>query len=364
MKRGYKVSIGGSFFAGSGGGGKTQTQNERDNQQINQDTDDNDDLQPQPDMPDAELQQQQQKQPRMLARNNAPGIKDNKKVSGKQNQRDNHQMAEECKTKNKQDRKIGHATSQKAATDDGKHNGRNSSRTTRINNIKHNDARIITVSIANHITGNTTNKENQEARQSQRKPRRHQRTHATYRKNTDISRIGLIQEYEGGTEILVAVVTQENTSDDNASGKKQGSVEVCLEETRNNAAWVNQRKGCVNNRRKPRHEKGNRKSTSKQLTTHFLYRLEAPLYLSADKDTHFDISTIIIAIGLLHSWKPKQDSPTRPNQTHQGHETQQKRKGEHKPKQQKTELRQTTRLRPARRLQKGKMGSPKHAPPD
>jgi hypothetical protein len=34
-----------------------------------------------------------------LSRYNTPGIKDNKKVSGKQNQPDKHQMAEECKTK-------------------------------------------------------------------------------------------------------------------------------------------------------------------------------------------------------------------------------------------------------------------------
>jgi hypothetical protein len=36
MKRGYKVSIRGSFFAGSGGGGKTGKQNGRDNQQYDQ----------------------------------------------------------------------------------------------------------------------------------------------------------------------------------------------------------------------------------------------------------------------------------------------------------------------------------------
>jgi hypothetical protein len=102
MKIGYKICMGGSFFAGNGGGGKTQRQNKRGNQQINQDTEDNNNCQPQPDMPDAQPQQQQQKQPRMLsnlARYNAPGIKDNKKVAGKRNQRDNHQMAKECETK-------------------------------------------------------------------------------------------------------------------------------------------------------------------------------------------------------------------------------------------------------------------------
>jgi hypothetical protein len=79
LKKGYKVSIGGSFFARSGSGSKTQRQNGRGNQQIDQDTDDNkDDLQPQSDMPDAQPPQQQQKQPRMLTnleRYNAPGIK-------------------------------------------------------------------------------------------------------------------------------------------------------------------------------------------------------------------------------------------------------------------------------------------------
>jgi hypothetical protein len=34
-----------------------------------------------------------------LARYNAPGIKDNKKVTGKRNQRDRHQMADECEKK-------------------------------------------------------------------------------------------------------------------------------------------------------------------------------------------------------------------------------------------------------------------------
>jgi hypothetical protein len=103
MKRGYKVSIGESFFAGSGGGSKTERQNGRGNQQSDQDTDDDDEQpQPQSDMPDAQTQQTQPRQPRMLtnlARYNAPRIKDNEKVSGKQNQRNNHQMAEECEMK-------------------------------------------------------------------------------------------------------------------------------------------------------------------------------------------------------------------------------------------------------------------------
>jgi hypothetical protein len=103
MKRGYKLSIGGSFFAGSGGGSKTGKQNGRGNQQNDQDTDDNDEEpQPQQDLQEAQPLRSQQKQPRMLtnlARYNAPGFKDNNEVSGKQNQRDRHQMAAECETK-------------------------------------------------------------------------------------------------------------------------------------------------------------------------------------------------------------------------------------------------------------------------
>jgi hypothetical protein len=56
---------------------------------------------PQPEQ-DQDAQPQQQKQPRMLtnlARYNAPGIKDNKNVTGKWNQRNRHQMADECKKK-------------------------------------------------------------------------------------------------------------------------------------------------------------------------------------------------------------------------------------------------------------------------
>jgi hypothetical protein len=48
MKRGYKVSMGGSFFAGSRSGGNAQRKNGRGNQQIDLDTDDEDNLQPQP----------------------------------------------------------------------------------------------------------------------------------------------------------------------------------------------------------------------------------------------------------------------------------------------------------------------------
>jgi hypothetical protein len=51
---------------------------------------------------DQDAQPRQRKQPRMLknlARYNAPGIKDNKNVTGKRNQRDRHQMADECEKK-------------------------------------------------------------------------------------------------------------------------------------------------------------------------------------------------------------------------------------------------------------------------
>jgi hypothetical protein len=52
--------------------------------------------------PDQDAQPQQRKQPRMLtnlARYNAPGIKDNKNITGKRNQRNRHQMADECEKK-------------------------------------------------------------------------------------------------------------------------------------------------------------------------------------------------------------------------------------------------------------------------
>jgi hypothetical protein len=101
MKRGYEVSIGGSFFAGSGGGAKMGKQDGRGNQQDDTDTDD-DQGEPQPEQDIQDTQPQQGKQPRMitnLARYNAPGSKDNKNVSGKRNQCDKHQMAAECEKK-------------------------------------------------------------------------------------------------------------------------------------------------------------------------------------------------------------------------------------------------------------------------
>jgi hypothetical protein len=108
-----------------------------------------------------------------LARYNAPGIKDNKKVSGKRNQRDRHQMADECDKKRD---KIQHATQGKTAKNDGKDKGRNISRTTGINIIEYNNTKIITnsipsiitVNITNHVKRNitSTNKENKQARKS------------------------------------------------------------------------------------------------------------------------------------------------------------------------------------------------------
>jgi hypothetical protein len=100
MKRGYKVSIGGSFFAGSGGSAQMRQQDGTGNQHDNQETDD-DKGGPQPEQ-DLDAQPQQQKQPRMLtnlARYNEPRIKDNENVTGKRNQGNRHQMADECEKK-------------------------------------------------------------------------------------------------------------------------------------------------------------------------------------------------------------------------------------------------------------------------
>jgi hypothetical protein len=97
MKRGYEVSSGGSFFAGSRGSAQMGQQEGTGNQHDNPDMDDNKGG-PQPEQ-DQDAQPQQRKQPRMLtilARYNAPGIKDNKNVTGKQNQGNRHQMADEC----------------------------------------------------------------------------------------------------------------------------------------------------------------------------------------------------------------------------------------------------------------------------
>jgi hypothetical protein len=100
MRRGYKVSIVGSFFAGSGGGARMGQQDGIDNQQDDPDTDDDKGV-PQPEQ-DQDAQPQQWKQPRMLtnlARYNAHRIKDNENMSGKRNQRDRQQMPDECNKK-------------------------------------------------------------------------------------------------------------------------------------------------------------------------------------------------------------------------------------------------------------------------
>jgi hypothetical protein len=102
--------------------------------------------------------------------------------------------------------------------------------------------------------------------------------------------------------------------DDNTHGKKHESEEVHLEETRNHTAWDNQLKGCVTEMRNRRHGKRNRKSTEKQLITHFLWTLEAAFDPALDTDAHLDKSTIIFVIGKLQCCKTKQDSNTRPRQ--------------------------------------------------
>jgi hypothetical protein len=56
----------------------------------------------------------------------------------------------------KQDCKLGHATSGKAATDDGNNQGRNSSRTTKTAHNKSNNTDIITDHITKDITGSIT----------------------------------------------------------------------------------------------------------------------------------------------------------------------------------------------------------------
>jgi hypothetical protein len=267
-----------------------------------------------------------------------------------------------------QDRKIRNANQGKTAKDDGKHKGRNISRTTRINNIEHNNANIITdnipsiitVIITKHVKRNITitNKENKQAQESRQKPTRHQRTHATDGTSIDSSGIGFIQEYEAGQEISVADVPQDNTSDDNAHGKKQESGEVPLEETRNHTAWDNQLKGCVTETRKRRHGKRNRKTTGKQLITYFLWTLEAPFNPASDTDAHLDISTIIFAIRKLQACKTKQDSNTRPRQNEQGQGTHQAQKGGEEGRLQKGEkpqyTLQRTRMHPSANTTKEK----------
>jgi hypothetical protein len=100
MKRGYEVSIRGSFFAGSEGCAQRGQQDGTGKQHDNPESDD-DKGSPQPEQ-DQDVQPQQQKQQRMLtnlARYNATGIKDNKNVTGKWNLRNRHQMADKCRKK-------------------------------------------------------------------------------------------------------------------------------------------------------------------------------------------------------------------------------------------------------------------------
>jgi hypothetical protein len=114
-------------------------------------------------------------------------------------------------------------------------------------------------SITNHITGSipNTNKENQQARQI-RVDKNLKYISARMQHTGQVLTSAGSEEYENevGTKISVAVVTQENTSDDNANGKKQESGEVCLEETGNHTAWDNQLKGCVTKRRNEDMENG------------------------------------------------------------------------------------------------------------
>jgi hypothetical protein len=124
--RGYKVSIGGSFFAGGGGSGHTSRDNEHGRQQINPVTDDN--LQPPPEAPKMPPSQQRPRHPKMLSNlemYNAPGIKDKGQVSGKCYQRNRH--------KNARQRETGSHTLTcnigKTGTNDGNNQSRDGSRT-------------------------------------------------------------------------------------------------------------------------------------------------------------------------------------------------------------------------------------------
>jgi hypothetical protein len=100
MKRGYEVSIGGSFFAGSEGSAQIGQQDGTGNQHDDPEMDNGKEgAQPERDQ---DAQPQQQKQPWLLAnlaRYNIPGIKDNRNVRGKRNQCDRHQIADECQKK-------------------------------------------------------------------------------------------------------------------------------------------------------------------------------------------------------------------------------------------------------------------------
>jgi hypothetical protein len=241
MKRGYQVSIGGSFFAGSGGGPKMGKQDGRGNQQYDQDTDDADnEPQQQQDIQDA--QPQQRKQTRMLtnlARYNAPRIKDNKNLSGKRNQRDKHQMAAECEKKKsdmqhreKQDRMMENIRAEILAEQQG---STTSSTTTPASSQTTSPAssRSATPITSRETSPSPTKKISRRMRVDENL----QDISACMQQTSiDSSGIGLFQEYEAGPEISVADVPQDNTSDDNANGKKQESGKVHLEETRNHTA--------------------------------------------------------------------------------------------------------------------------------
>jgi hypothetical protein len=207
-----------------------------------------------------------------------------------------------------QDQAIGHATQGKTTKTGGNHKGRDVRNRTGIY-IEHNNANIITRIITNHENKRNvtiTNKKNQQARKSGQKHTRHQHTHATNRTSLASSGIGFIQKYEAGPEILVAVGTQDKTSDDNTHGKKQEREKVHLEETRNNKAWDNELKGWVTRTIYGRHGIRNRKSADEQLFTHFRGKLETTFSPALDRDTHLKKSTNFHAIGIIYLSKTKQ----------------------------------------------------------
>jgi hypothetical protein len=101
MKRGYKGSIEGSFFAGSGQGAQMGQQDGTGNQQKTQTqmTTKGSHNQNRTRTHNRNNKNRQGWMLTNLARYNAPGIKDNKNITGKRNQRDRHQMADECEKK-------------------------------------------------------------------------------------------------------------------------------------------------------------------------------------------------------------------------------------------------------------------------
>jgi hypothetical protein len=167
MKSGYEVSIGGtvsiggSFFAGSGGSAQMGQQGGKGYQHDDPETDD--DKKGTQQKQDQDAHPQQRKQSRMLtklARYNAPGIKDNENVTGKWNQRNRHQMADECEKKRDRIAQSDMLHKEKTTKNDGRHKGRDVRRRTGINIIEHNNAHIIpsiiTGNITNHVKSNVT----------------------------------------------------------------------------------------------------------------------------------------------------------------------------------------------------------------